>query len=728
MRSIIRGIVPKIAFATAVAIVSTAGNSRELEEITSFAERRSGNVQDIPVAVSTFTTDELDRRQITETLDLIPNVPNMSGSNNVSLGGSNSYFLRGIGNAESIATFDVPIGTYIDEIYISRQNQNQINLFDIDRLEALRGPQGTLFGRNTTGGAIVITSQKPIDESEASIEGAVGSYERYQLKGMLNVPFSSKVLGRFNAFVVDEDGWMDSVTTGETYNGEEAYGFRGALRFMPSDSIVWDVSASYSETKAQAIGTAAFPVGSQTPETGSLTKNQTALSDCTGPKSDALGVTAPTCSFNKMETMLLASNLEWETSLFTINFITGYYDLEQNYSADFLDNSQNLPFGPAFGDTFIIANNGEHDQFSQEIKISGDLNDGAIRYVGGLFYMDEDNTTNFTDWVGTKPGIIPFNVRTPLKNSTESKAIYGQFDIDVTEKLTLLAGGRWTDEEKDFSIDAVLSFVPVTDADLAALGIPLKQSEDKFTYKLGGTYQFSEDVLGYATFTTGFKSGGWNARGSSAAELAAFGPEEVDSYEAGVKSEWWDNRLRTNVAIFQAEYEGIQIATVQGPLFITTNAGDSRIRGLELEVTVAATTDLTIYSNLGLMDGEYRFLSPGGVAAGIGPDPTRTPDTTFNIGADYVSPRPVANGEVFFGGQLSWIDDYFMGNDNAPNTLIESHTLVNLQAGWRNDDWEAVIECKNCFDEEWFGTNLFNVLYTADPVRWNLRIKRNFSF
>ena len=592
----------------------------------------------------------------------------------------------------------------------------------------LRGPQGTLFGRNTTGGAISIVSQKPIDESEASVEAGIGSYERYYAKGMVNVPVSDTVLGRFNAFVVSEDGWMDSVTTGETYNGEDAYGVRGALRFLFSDALTWDVSASFSETEAQALGTAAFPVGSQIPETGSLTKNQTALSDCNGPTSDALGTTIPTCSFNKMETLLIASNLEWQTDLFTINFITGYYDLEQNYSADFLDNSQNLPFGPAFGDTFIIANNGEHDQFSQEIKISGDLNDGAIRYVGGIFYMDEDNTTNFTDWVGTKPALAPFNVRTPLENTTESKAVYGQFDVDVTDKLTLIAGGRYTDEEKDFSIDAVLGFVPVTDADLVALGIPLEQSEDKFTYKLGGTYQFTDDILAYATYTTGFKSGGWNARGSSAEELAAFGPEEVESIEAGVKSEWWDNRLRTNVTIFQAKYEDIQIATVEGPLFITTNAGDSRIRGLELEVTAAATADLTIYGNLGLMDGEYTRLSAGGELAGIGPDPTRTPDTTFNIGADYVSPREVFNGEVFLGGQLSWIDDYFMGNDNAPNTLIESHTLVNLQAGWRNDDWETVLECKNCFDEEWFGTNLFNVLYTADPVRWNFRVRRNFSF
>jgi len=340
--------------------------------------------------------------------------------------------------------------------------------------------------------------------------------------------------------------------------------------------------------------------------------------------------------------------------------------------------------------------------------------------------MDEDNTTNFTDWVGTKPGIVAFNSRTPLKNSTKTMAVYGQLDFDINDQLTLQAGGRWTDEEKDISINSVLSFVPVTDADLTAAGIPLKQEEDKFTYKLGAQYQFNDDAMGYLSYTTGFKSGGWNARGSSAAALAAFGPEEVDSIEAGLRAEWLDNRLRTNLTVFQAKYDDIQIATVEGALFITTNAGDSKINGLELEVTLAATDDLTVYGNLGMMDGKYTRLSMGGMLAGIGPEPTRTPNSTIMVGAEYVVPRAILDGEVFFAGQATRWADYYMGNDNAPETKIEAHTLANAQAGWRNDNWEAVIECKNCFDEEWFGTNLFNTLYTADPVRWGLRVKRNF--
>jgi iron complex outermembrane receptor protein len=695
-----------------------------LEEIVTTAERRTSNVQDVPIAVSTFSSDEIDRRQIIFTLDLIQNVPNMSGSNNVSLGGSNSYFLRGIGNAESIATFDVPVGTYIDEIYISRQNQNQINLFEVESLEVLRGPQGTLFGRNTTGGAVVINSKKPTDEFSATVEGSAGSYERYMLNGNVNVPVTDNFFAKFNAYGIDEDGWMDSVTTGDTYNGQKAWGVRGATRWLPTEAITWDLSLQYSDTEAQAIGTAAGTapgIANPSPATGDYTKNQTNLRDCTGPESDAFGTTAPVCSFNKMEALLVASNLGWDVGPFTLNFITGWYDLEQNYAADFLDNST-IPFGFP---SFIIANNGNHEQFSQEIKITGDFANGAVNYVGGVFYMDEDNETNFTDWLDFGV-LVPANVRTPLENTTESYAVYTQFDWDVTEKLGLLAGGRWTDETKDFSIDSVLGDAAVGNAEVLAEGIPLKQEEDKFTYKLGADYQFTDDLMAYATVTTGFKSGGWNARGASAAELADFGPEDVISYELGMRAEWLDNRLRTNLTVFQAEYDDIQIATTEDAGFITTNAGDSKIKGAEFEGAWAATDALRIYGNLGYMDGKYTRLSEGGITAGIGPEPTRTPEWTANVGGDYTFDN-VFNGEVFIGGQVAWVDDYFMGNSNQIETLIEAHTLVNAQVGWRNDNWQAIVECRNCFDEEWFGTNLFNVLYTAEPVRFGIRLKYSYQ-
>ena len=274
-----RLVVPAAGLLLVLVGASTA-IAAELEEILVTAERRQSNLQEVPIAVTAFTADEIDRRQITSTIDVIQNVPNLTGEHNVSLGGSNSYSLRGIGNTESIATFDVPIGTYIDEIYMSRQNQNQIRLFNTESLEVLRGPQGTLFGRNTTGGAVVVVSEKPGDEFSTRIEGGVGSYERYFLRAAVDAPVSETFLTQFNAFYIEDDGWMDSLTTGETYNGEEAWGLRGAFRFIPSDALTWDLSVQYTDTENQMLGVAAA-LGTQSPiPPRDLTHSGLALGSC----------------------------------------------------------------------------------------------------------------------------------------------------------------------------------------------------------------------------------------------------------------------------------------------------------------------------------------------------------------------------------------------------------------------------------------------------------------
>jgi len=292
----------------------------------------------------------------------------------------------------------------------------------------------------------------------------------------------------------------------------------------------------------------------------------------------------------------------------------------------------------------------------------------------------------------------------------------------VTDKLTLIGGGRWTDEEKDLSLSGALSFAPVDNSDLVAAGIPLEQSVDKFTYRLGGQFQFTDDVMGFVTYTTGFKSGGWNARGNAPLEFQPFSEEEVSSIEGGIRSEFIDNRVRLNVTLFRAEYDDVQIATVfpGSTIFLTLNAGDTRVQGAEIEAQIQATNNILLFGNVGLMDAKYTRLTSAAVNSDVGPAPVRTPDASVTAGFEWNVP----NG-FFAGAMASWEDDYFMGNSNGPETLIKDHLLINAQVGWRsdNDRWEIVGECKNCTDKDWFGTNLFNLLYTADPVRWNVRLK-----
>ena len=726
--------------AAAVTIISTGvfieHAQAALDEIIVSAERRVGDLQTVPVAVTAFNRVELERRQITSTIDLIQNIPNLAGSHNVSLGGSNSYFMRGIGNAESIATFDVPIGTYVDEVYISRQNANQVELFEVENLEVLRGPQGILFGRNTTGGAIVITSQKPQDEFGASIEGSYGSYERWTVKGSVNVPVTEGFAAKLSAFKIEDEGWMDSLTTGDTYNGEDSWGVRGAIKVEPNDSIRWDAAVQYLDTRAQALGTAAVP-GVGQPLSGDLQKNYTGLRNCRGSSDVVDAAIDDRCTFNSMESLLVTSNLAWDVGPVTVNFITGWYDLEHKFVADFLENSPALPFGGFFGDTFIIANNGSHEQFSQEIKVTGEFGDGLVKFVGGLFYMDEENETEFTDIIGCKTAtaadgcINPFPFiladRQPLENGTESKAVYANVDFAITDKLTLLAGARWTEEDKKFSLNGSLfnGGVPFTNTELLAVGIPLKQTTERVTPRFGLKYQINDDVMAFFTYTEGFKSGGWNARGTSPVELQPFGPEDATSYELGIRSEWWDNRIRLNATAFLVQYDDVQIATVfpGSTQFVTTNAGDTEVKGIELEGAINPLEGLNIYGAFGYQDGEYERLSAFAVAAAIGPKPVRTPEYTASLGFDYTLPIDIP-GDITIGGQVRYTDDYFMGNSNTPETFIDDTTLFNAQIGYTSEDerWTAVLECKNCGDEEWFNTNLFQTLYTSEPIRWNFRV------
>ncbi|MEL6416151.1 MAG: TonB-dependent receptor plug domain-containing protein, partial [Pseudomonadota bacterium] len=254
--------VSKIAMIASAACLSLpVGQAQEsadesearLPTVTTTAQRREQNIQDVPIAVSSFSPAELEAKQITEPLDLIQYVPNLYGGNNTGLGSANMYYIRGLGNTESIATFDPPVGTYVDEVYIARQNANNTAFFDVEQIEVLRGPQGTLFGRNTTGGAVSIRMAKPSETFGGFIEGELGSFDRYMVRGSVDVPVSETVLTKLSGFWLEEEGYVDNLATGETLNGQDAYGLRGDLRIFLSDTMTWDLAADVTEDEGTNI-------------------------------------------------------------------------------------------------------------------------------------------------------------------------------------------------------------------------------------------------------------------------------------------------------------------------------------------------------------------------------------------------------------------------------------------------------------------------------------------
>ncbi|ANU06378.1 TonB-dependent receptor [Paraurantiacibacter namhicola] len=721
-----------------------------LGEIIVTAQRREESVQDVPIAISAFNDDELARRGVTNALEVAQYVPNLVGLNNTGLGSANAYYLRGLGNTETIPTFDPPVGTYVDDIYLSRQNANNLSLFDVERIEVLRGPQGTLFGRNTTGGAVNVFLRDPEFGFGGYAEAGFGSYDMKMARASVDVPIGNSFAAKVSGYWQVDDGYVLNTTTGERMNESDGWGIRLGLLADLTDSVTW--KGSYIHTFTESANVLNFDCDPANPTNCDgrfSTTGYRRTSDfgglLTGNKNDyGLG------NATKMD--FLASNFEIGLGdNFALNVITGYVVTKQDYALDFAD-GRGLPsvttprpgvIGYTFGG-FTIANEGEFKQFSQELKFTGSVADGLVDLVGGFYYFKEDNFSDFGDIFSLPFGPLPTGLplvladRT-LENETEAYAGYLQADVNLTDQITLTAGIRYTDETKTFSIsdnrascnDGTVEATCLSNVNLTAgngRAIPREQQVKIWTPRFAINYAPSSDLLFFASATRGFKSGGWNARGTAAGELLPFDPEKAWSYEAGFKSELFDNRLRVNVTGFWLDVSDLQTPSaftrLNGSIaFITRNFADYQNKGVEIELNAAPVDGLNLFAAVGYQDDEYKFdssdpqfdafnvesvlsqqtrcraqlaagLIPGGgtaeaTACGVGivapngeiSTPVRTPDWTLALGGSYRF--EMANGlSLTPAVNASWRDDSETGTSQVTlyDQPVTSSTMTTFAA------------------------------------------------
>ncbi len=706
----------------AVALGWTGIAQAQLEEITVTAERREAALQDVPVAVSAYNDALMEKLQIQETLDLVNVVPNLFGGNNTGLGTANMYYLRAQGNDESIATFDPPVGTYIDEVYVSRQNANNFAFFDVDRIEVLRGPQGTLFGRNTTGGAINVILKDPADEMGGFVEAGFGSFSEFMVRGSVDLPVSDTFLTKFSVYHIKNDGWLENTVAGDDFNDKDSLGFRADFRIMPSDTVTWDINFDYVED-AEA-GVYGLVTGDDRISTTALTTGLPALIFDFGlnpvsfaQKADSYG--------NETESFSLISNVGFELAGGDANFIVGYRELEQEFLLNFPNATDD--------DFFWIDNQGTHEQFTAEFKWNASLFDDRVDFVTGVFMMDEDNETDFADYLF---GAFLLADRI-IDNSTSGFAVYAQGDIVVGDNGTLTLGLRYTDEEKEIGLRDNTGNNVLTTAGLIAAGIPLKQDEQIVTPRIAYAHEFSDDVMGYVSATRGFKSGGWNARGSAPGAFLPFGPETLWSYEAGLRADYLEDKLRVNATLFSTDLQDLQTtsATPSGQ-FLTTNAGGLDVTGLELEITAVPNDNWDIFFAAGFQDAEYTDLPSGCVAPNTSfaafdincavADPKRSPDSTFTIGTTYDIAMPGMGATLSPTIMARWIGENVTGTRQSG--INDSEATVNAGITLADDDgiWSATVECNNCSDEEYTTSFLF-VPYFSQPMSWQARFRYNFG-
>lgn len=692
----------------AIAQSSADEEQSGIADIVVTAQRRSESVQDVPIAISAFSADQLAEQGVTNTLQLSQYVPNLFAMNNTGLGSANGYYLRGLGNTESIATFDPAVGTYVDDIYLSRQNANNLSFFDVERVEVLRGPQGTLFGRNTTGGAISVIMRDPGNEISGYGEVGYGRYDRRLVRASIDLPIADSFLVKLSGFLQNDDGYVRNISREQDINDDDGGGFRVGFKVGDGGKLTWRGSAAYIVSNAENILNFECNPANPTDCNGRFATTGLAVTRTITPSPYApLVVTGRKANFgqgNRTETTIATSNLGIELGdNASLNFITGAVNLKQKFAIDFFDGrggpSIATPLPPTRGylrGGFVILNDGTHDQFTQEVKLAGSLGDGAIEYVGGIFYINERNTTDFADVFSLSSAAALLLADRTLKNKTEAWAGYLQLDYNISEQIKLTAGIRYTDEEKTFNIadnrascnDGTIEATCLNNVNLVinppivptAVRIPEKQRSKIWTPRFAINYKPNEDILLFASATRGFKSGGWNARGTATNELLPFGPEKVWSYEAGIKSDLFDRRVRANLTLFYQDTKDLQTPSAfiraNGSLaFITRNFADYVNKGAELELTFEPVDNLRLFFNGGYQDDKYKIdrnapavdafgvrsvaaqqalclaeLAAGRIAGGpnttncgagiIAPDgsiaePVRTPDWTFSLGASY---------------------------------------------------------------------------------------------
>jgi iron complex outermembrane receptor protein len=704
-----------------------AQTSQGNADIIVTAQRKEQSLQEVPVTVSVFSEEDLGRIVASDIGEAIGFVPNVNSSNNANvLGTANSYFIRGIGSPESIATFDPPVSSYVDDILVPRQGSSNINLFEVERVEVLRGPQGTLFGKNTTGGAVNIITKKPTDEFYVKGEFAYGRFDRVELRGTVNTPVTEDLAVMLSGFYVDDNGWITSTVTGDDNYGEARdWGLRAALRWHLGDNVTWDANVTRISTIGYIPGTSGpvdlpFPAPIEDTDAGDW-RTTTARQQSCDTGDNPREWLANNCAWNQVDEIAVASSLKVDLGDANLEFITGFRHTDHEFAVDFLGNRLSQ-----FVSAFAITNDSTHELFSQEVKLTGTLADGLLSYTTGFYYLDEQNVTDFQDHLAFNGG-APFQIADRLlKNDTRSFAVYSQWDLNVTDQLTLTAGLRWTDEEKTLDLE-VFGAAGFTENDIPFPDV-LKTS--RVTPKFGVQYQATPDILVFVSATNGFKSGGWNARATNPAAFADFGPEKVWSYEFGVKTDLFDNRLRFNATAFHADFTDLQINSAlpntAPPIFVTGNAGDSKATGVEVEMSAVPVDGLRIFGSLGYQDVRYSSLSPLALAAGFTLDSslTSSPDLSGSIGLTYEHDLPGVGGRLVFTSIGDYTAEALRAATPTSMALIEEAFLVNSSLMYEADSgqWSIGLECSNCFNLEQYvtaqpaGTQI-------DPMRWAIRAK-----
>jgi iron complex outermembrane receptor protein len=689
-----------------------------LAEVIVTAERREASLQTVPVAVSAFDAAALDNRQIAEAEDLQRMVPSLKMSNNITSPTNLSPSLRGsLQQDASLVVAESPFGIYVDDVYVARLNGNNITLADIDRVEVLRGPQGTLYGRNTLAGAIKFMTRTPGQEPWANARVGFGNYDQYLASASVGGPLSDSWAMSLAGQVNNKDEQFRNMRTFEEVGQEQNWATRAKLRYMGGEKFDAVLSFSYADSKNDSLQlvprtTPGVPSNCSLPSVPRGTVCQFTSDDLRAPPGfptyavgTPRGIAAPAPisdpSSAKTQQQIAILNMSYDLGAATLRSITGYVDTQDRFSTDFSGN------GVTIGASTI-----KNHHFSQELQLQGAAFGERLNYIVGAYYFDESGRQNFGWRI-----ITPLST-SQIQASTESVALFGQGDYRLTDALKVTAGVRWVEDEKTFDLQFqrlagnILGAPPLLDA------VSLDDTYSEVTPRFGVDYTLAtggaiDSMLLFASAAKGFKSGGYNGINITNANIARvpYAPETNWTYEVGIKTDLLDRRLRVNANYFYAKIDDLALnATVEVAPgifdFPVQNAGKATIQGLELELTARPVESLTLFLNGTLQDAEYDSLNPTSAPAqapalyGVQPTPPQVPDYTFAVGFDWTLPLAFAGGSRFNLGADWFRTDEFVTaatNDFLASAYDRISAYTSLEVG---ANWELRFDVRNLTDEE----------------------------
>ncbi len=694
----------------------------QLEEVLVTAQKRSESIQNVPISITAFSGEELTRRGIADAQTLAQSVINFDlPSSNATR--NSTIRIRGIGSSGTNPGIESSVGTFVDGVYMPSSAMALGELSDIASYEVLRGPQGTLYGRNTPVGALNITTLKPSQDPEGKITVGYGDYEEMWVNGYVGGGLSDDSAGRLSFWYRDREGYEENLFTGDDVNDHSTWGLRGKLLFEPTENLEINLVGSYSEVEKKCCMGEQLDVfgedGIAIP--GFLAAQEAAGLPFVNFDDDDRKVDGDDEGDDQTDSLAFSAQVDWDLGNdFLFTSITAYQDWENDarVSTDSLKNEV----------LSTLEQIQKNEVTSQEFRLSSPA-DGAIEYLAGVYLYAQDTTFDSFADIGTganrvfplPPPLVPLcgtgatcmakpgdSVTSLFDQETRSAAAYGNLTWHISEQWDVTGGLRWGRDEKDvfmshtntpgngFVIDnLIFPANEVGDRDLA---------EDYTTWSLNTRYRLGEDAMLFATVSTGYKSGGFNSRRLPVGAEVEFENEDSITYEAGLKSTWLEQTLRLNATVFHTVVENFQESVLNstGTGFIVGNAGEQTVSGFESDLTWAPIEPLTISGSLAYLDAEYTDFEGASCGLGETPDfadgscdrtgetPSYSPEWQWTLGAEWTQPISNSDLEWRLRADYNWRDDQNLvrvsqddfGDQDAYGLLNLRAVLAASSGGW----------------------------------------------